>query len=266
MKKIGIIGVGNMGESIVKALLKKGVKKESIIFSEVKKERARAVRKIFGIKEAKKPGELVSNTDYIILSVKPQDSKTVLTEIAPFLDAGKIIITIMAGITTSNILSIVGKPVKIVKAMPNICVKVGDGVIGIAHNKIVKKEEVKKVKDIFEPLGQVIEIGEELMDAMTALGASGPAFFLLFLEAMIDAGLKIGIPREKARVISTQVVKGTLKMLAEEGMHPTVMRDMITSPGGTTISGIAVLEEKAFKGIIIEAIERASRRAKELSL
>ena len=104
------------------------------------------------------------------------------------------------------------------------------------------------------------------MDAMTALGASGPAFFLLFLEAMIDAGLKIGIPREKARIISAQVVKGTLKMLEEEGIHPTVMRDMITSPGGTTISGIAVLEEKAFKGIIIEAIEKASKRAKELSL
>ncbi|MDD5008147.1 MAG: pyrroline-5-carboxylate reductase [Syntrophorhabdaceae bacterium] len=266
MKKIGIIGVGNMGESIIKALLKKGATKETIIFSEIKKERARAVKKSFGIRESKKLNELVKNTDYIILAVKPQDSRTVLTGIAPFLDLNKIIITIMAGVTTSNILSIVGKPVKIVKAMPNICVKVGEGVIGIAHNKIVKKEEVKKVKDIFEPLGKVVEIGEELMDAITALGASGPAFFLLFLEAMIDAGLKIGIPREKARVVSAQVVKGTLKMLEEEGIHPTVMRDMITSPGGTTISGIAVLEEKAFKGIIIEAIEKASKRAKELSL
>lgn len=266
MKKIGIIGVGNMGESIIKALLKKGVKKESIIFSEIKKERARTIQKSFGIKESRKLSELVSSTDYIILAIKPQDSKTVLTEIAPFLDLNKIIITIMAGVTTSNILSVVGKPLKIVKAMPNICVKVGDGVIGIAHNKIVKKEEVKRVKDIFEPLGKVVEIGEELMDAMTALGASGPAFFLLFLEAMIDAGLKIGIPREKARIISAQVVKGTLKMLEEEGIHPTVMRDMITSPGGTTISGVAVLEEKAFKGIIIEAIEKASKRAKELSL
>jgi pyrroline-5-carboxylate reductase len=266
MKTIGIIGVGNMGESIIKALLKKGVKKESIIFSEVKKERARTIRKSFGIKESGKLSELVSGADYIILAVKPQDSKTVLSEIAPFFDLNKIIITIMAGVTTSNILSAIGKPVKIVKAMPNICVKVGEGVIGITHNKTVKKEELKKVKDLFDPLGKVVEIGEDLMDAMTALGASGPAFFLLFLEAMIDAGLKIGIPREKAKVISAQVVKGTLKMLEEEGIHPTVMRDMITSPGGTTISGIAVLEEKAFKGIFIEAIEKASKRAKELSL
>lgn len=266
MKTIGIIGVGNMGESIIKALLKKGVKKESIIFSEVKKERARAVKKNFGIKESGKLSGLVSGADYIILAVKPQDSKTVLAEVAPFFDLNKIIITIMAGVTTSNILSAIGKPVKIVKVMPNICVKVGEGVIGIAHNKAVKKEELKKVKDLFEPLGKIVEIGEELMDAMTALGASGPAFFLLFLEAMIDAGLKVGIPREKARVIAAQAVKGTLKMLEEEGMHPTVMRDMITSPGGTTISGIAVLEEKAFKGIVIEAIEKASKRAKELSL
>ncbi|OPY74817.1 MAG: Pyrroline-5-carboxylate reductase [Syntrophorhabdus sp. PtaU1.Bin058] len=266
MEKIGIIGVGNMGESIIKALLKKGVKKETITFSEIKKERARAIQKGFGIKGSKKLSELVTGADYIILAVKPQDSRTVLSEIAPLLDLSKIVITIMAGVTTSNILSVVGKPIKIVKAMPNICVKVGEGVIGIAHNKIVKKEEIKKVKDIFEPLGKVVDVGEELMDAVTALGGSGPAFFLLFLEAMIDAGLKIGIPREKAKIISSQVIKGTLRMLEEEGIHPAVMRDMITSPGGTTISGIAVLEEKAFKGIVIEAIEKASKRAKELSL
>jgi pyrroline-5-carboxylate reductase len=118
---------------------------------------------------------------------------------------------------------------------------------------------------MLSPLGQFVEIGEELMDAVTALGGSGPAFFLLFLEAMIDAGVKTGLQREKSKAISLQVIKGTLKMLEEEKIHPTVMRDMITSPGGTTIAGIAILEERAFKGNVIEAIEKACKRAKELS-
>jgi len=104
------------------------------------------------------------------------------------------------------------------------------------------------------------------MDAVTALGGSGPAFFLLFLEAMIDAGVKMGITREKSKTISTQVIKGTLKMLEEEKIHPTVMREMVTSPAGTTIAGLAVLEEKAFRGNIIKAIEKSMKRARELSL
>jgi pyrroline-5-carboxylate reductase len=149
--------------------------------------------------------------------------------------------------------------------MPNICVKVGEGIIGITSNNIVTKEERGKVQKILSPLGHFVEAGEELMDAITALGGSGPAFFLLFLEAMIDAGVKIGLARDKAKAISLQVVKGTLKMLEEEKIHPTVMRDMITSPGGTTIAGIAMLEERAFKGSVIEAIEKACKRAKELS-
>ena len=210
--------------------------------------------------------ELVKKADYVVLAIKPQDAKQVIHAITSYLNDKKIVISIMAGITTSNILSLAGKPLKIVRVMPNICVKVGEGVIGITSNHVVTKEERGKVQKMLSPLGHFVEVGEELMDAITALGGSGPAFFLLFLEAMIDAGVKIGLARDKAKAISLQVVKGTLKMLEEEKIHPTVMRDMITSPGGTTIAGIAMLEERAFKGSVIEAIERACKRAKELSL
>jgi pyrroline-5-carboxylate reductase len=266
MNKIGIVGVGNMGEAILKALLKKGFKKEGILCSEIKSDRVNFIEKTYGVKCLKKPEELVRKTDYIIIAIKPQDSRELIKNIAPFLNEKKIVISIMAGVTTSNILSIVGKPVKVIRAMPNICVKVGEGAIGMTSNKIARKEEVEKIKRMFSSLGKVVEIGEELMDAVTALGGSGPAFFLLFLEAMIDAGVKMGITREKAKILSTQVVKGTLKMLEEEGIHPTLMKEMIVSPGGTTISGLASLEEGAFKGSIIKAIEKASKRAKELSL
>ena len=265
MEKIGIIGLGNMGESIMKALLRTGIKKEALFFTEIKGERASQMEKMYGVKRTKSPVELTKKTDYILLAIKPQDAKDLVRAIAPYLNDKKIVISIMAGITTSNILSITNKPIKIIRMMPNICVKVGEGITGITSNRAVSKEERENIKKIFSSLGYFAEVGEELMDAITALGGSGPAFFLLFLEAMIDAGVKIGLGREKAKMISLQVAKGTLKMLEQEKIHLTVMRDMITSPGGTTIAGISLLEERAFKGSVIEAVEKAWRRAKELS-
>jgi pyrroline-5-carboxylate reductase len=265
MEKIGIIGLGNMGEAIVKSLINRGLKKEVLLFAEAKKERAAFIEKTYGLKCVKTLSELVQKADYIVLAIKPQDAKEVIQVISPSLNDKKIVISIMAGITTSNILSLMGKPIRIMRIMPNICVKVGEGMMGITSNHIVSKEERAKVQKMLSPLGHFVEVGEELMDAVTALGGSGPAFFLLFLEAMIDAGVKTGLPRDKAKTISLQVIKGTVKMLEEEKIHPTVMRDMITSPGGTTIAGIAILEERAFKGNVIEAVVKACKRAKELS-
>ncbi len=266
MDKIGVIGLGNMGEAFVKSFLKNGVKKESILCLETKPERAKHIENVYKVGFVGSTRELVKKAKYIILSVKPQDSKKLLSDMAPVIDDKKIIISIMAGVTISNILSAMGKPAKIVRLMPNICVKVGEGAIGLAPNSITGKGELKTISALISPLGKTIEIGEELMDAITALSGSGPAFFLLFLESMIDAGVKMGITREKSKTICTQVIKGTLKMLEEEEIHPTLMKEMITSPGGTTIAGLAVLEESAVKGNIIKAIEKAMKRAKELSL
>jgi len=266
MEQVGIIGTGNMGESILKALLKRGIKKDGIIFTEAKKERAAYIEKTYGVKQVKKAADLAKRSGYLILAVKPQDAKKILQGMAPYIDDSRIIVSIMAGVTMSNILSLTGKPVKIVRLMPNIAVKVGKGVIGVAAGRNITQEELKTVTALFSSMGLIIEVGEELMDAITSLGASSPAFFLLFLESMIDAGVKIGIPRDKAKAISIQVIKGTIAMLEEEQIHPTVMREMITSPGGTTITGLAILEDKAFKGSVIEAIEKACKRSRELSL
>ncbi len=265
MKKTGIIGMGNMGEAILKALLKNGVQKASILCAEAKSARADFIVNMYGIKCYGNPGDIVKKADYIVLAVKPQDSKNVLQVIAPLFNDKKILISIMAGITTSNILSVAGKAIKIVRIMPNICVKVGEGAMGVTYNKIVQPDEVKEVTTLFSSMGKIVDVGEELMDAITALGGSGPAFVLLFLEAMIDAGVKLGLPRDKSSTIAAQVVKGTIKMLEAESIHPTIMREMITSPGGTTIAGLAAMEQGAFKGTVIRAIEDACKRSKELS-
>ena len=266
MNKIGIIGMGNMGQAILKSLLKNNMQKDNIICLEAKEERVDFIKKTYAANITKNPEELISQAKYVVLAVKPQDSKDLINNIKPHISERKVIISIMAGVTISNIIAEIGKPSKIIRIMPNICVKVGEGVMGLTCNNLVNKNELEEVRRFIAPLGKIIEIGEELMDAVTAMGGSGPAFFLLFLESVIDAGVKMGIPRDTSKLLSLQVVKGTLKMLEEEGLHPTVLKEMVVSPGGTTITGLAHLEEKAFKGNIITAIEKAAKRAKELSL
>lgn len=266
MKKVGIIGMGNMGEAILKTLVKNIQHRTNIACAEAKPSRASFIVKTYGIKCYKNPGDVVKKSDFVILAVKPQDSKTVLQSIAPFFNENKVLISIMAGITTSNILSMIGKTIKVIRIMPNICVKVGEGLMGVSINNHVESVDVEDVKAMFSSMGQTIEVNEELMDSVTALGGSGPAFVLLFLEAMIDAGVKLGLPRDKSSAISSQVIKGTIKMLDMENLHPTLMREMITSPGGTTIAGLATMEQQGFKGIVIRAIEDSCKRSKELSV
>lgn len=266
MARIGIIGLGNMGEAILKSLLSGTAGKANLICAETKADRARYIEKTYGVKCFKKPEEAARKADQVILAVKPQDSKPVIQAIAPFLDDRKVLISIMAGITTSSILSVAGKPIRIIRVMPNMNVKVGQGAMGMTANEIATPSDVEEAKRLFSTLGTVAEVKEDLMDAVTALGGSGPAFVCLFIEALIDGAVKLGIPRDKASMLALGVVGGTVKMLEEEALHPTILKEMVTSPGGTTMAGLAVLEDGALKGTVMRALERACRRAKELSL
>ena len=265
MYRVGIVGTGNMGESILKALLKNNVEKKNISFLEVKKERALYIADSYGIAEVPEMNELAAGSDLIVLAVKPQDAAKVLPQIGSCIAPSAILVSIMAGTTIPKIISLAGKPLKVVRMMPNLAIKINQGVIGMTASADVSSEEFSAIKSLFSSAGLIVDVDEGHMDAITSLGASSPAFFLLFLEAMIDAGVHIGLPRDKAKAISIQVVKGMIGMLEEEQIHPALMREMITSPGGTTISGLAALEARAFKGNIIEAIEKAAQRAKELS-
>lgn len=265
MDRVGIVGTGNMGESILKALLENGVEKKNVCFIESRKERALYIANTYGIDEVRELSGLAERSDRIVLAVKPQDAAKVLPEIASSFTDSNILISIMAGITISKIISLCGRSVRVVRMMPNLAVKVNQGVIGMTASADVSDDEFSAIRSLFSSAGLIVDVDEAHMDAITSLGASSPAFFLLFLEAMIDAGVHIGLPRDKSTAISLKVVKGVIAMLEQEQIHPALMREMITSPGGTTISGLASLEANAFKGSIIEAIEKASRRAKELS-
>ncbi len=265
MARLGILGLGNMGEAIIGALLSTGFDQKDLLGFDVKEERVRAVTKKYPVKLAPTAQALAQESKFILVAVKPQDAKGLLTSVASAIDNNKVVISIKAGITTANILSMMEKPVKVIRVMPNICVKVREGALGMTANDRVLEAELTEAKAMLGATGHVVEVREELMDAITALSASGPAFFLVFLEAMIDAGVKMGLPRDKASDLATQTVKGTITMLETEKLHPTLMKEMITSPGGTTIAGLSYLEEKGFKGNVIKAIEEARKRAKELS-
>ena len=182
MKRVGMMGLGNMGESIVRGLLGAGLAKKGIIGFEIKDARARVIEKTYGIKIVKDPRELVKQSDYVILAMKPQDAKAAVQTIAPLINDSKIIISIMAGVTTSNITSMLEKQAKIVRIMPNICLSVAEGAMGIAASYSLSREEIDSIISLFIPLGTIVEVGEEQMDAITALSGSGPAFVLSFLE------------------------------------------------------------------------------------
>lgn len=265
MTRVGIVGLGNMGESIARALLGAGIGKAEIVSLEVRPAKARAVAKTYGIEVVESSEDLVRRSDFIIVAVKPQDAKTAISALAPSMDESKIIISIMAGITTSSIISMLGRPAKVVRIMPNICIAVGEGALGIAPNYLLSGGELEAVGNLLKPLGRIVELGEEQMDAVTALGGSGPAFVLSFLEAMIDGGVKMGLARDKARGLAVQTIKGTIAMLEADNLHPALMKEMITSPGGTTIAGLVILDERGFKGNVVRALEAAQARSKELS-
>jgi len=254
-----------MGESIVRGLVNAGTDKKSIHAYDIKDARITSAKRAYGITIVKDPRTLVKQSDYIILAIKPQDAKPAIQAVGPFIDDSKILISIMAGITTSSITSMLEKQAKVVRVMPNVCLSVAEGAMGMAANYLLSSNELNAVESLFSPLGTVIQVAEEQMDAVTALSGSGPAFVLSFIEGLIDAGVKMGLARDKSASLALQTIKGTITMLEQEKLHPVVMKEMVTSPGGTTVAGLLVLDEKGFKGNIIRALEAAQIRARELS-
>jgi pyrroline-5-carboxylate reductase len=264
-KKIGIIGLGNMGEAVVRALLGSATPRADILAYEIKSIRSKVIQERYDISVAAGVEDLVSHSGYVIMAVKPQDAKQVLSAVGSMFEESKILISIMAGITIANLTSMLGKAGKIVRVMPNICISVAEGALGVTWNSLVSSDEMESTKELLLPLGRVIDVTEDQMDAVTALSGSGPAFVLSFLEALIDGGVKMGLPRDKARNLAVQTMKGTIDMLDREDLHPALMKESITSPGGTTIAGLTILEEKGLKGVLIRCLEAAQARSRELS-
>jgi len=264
-RKIGFLGAGNMGEALIKGLLKTGiVQPESLFATDVRLDRLRQLDKLYGIHVLPDNPALVKQVDVVILAVKPQIIAPVLREVAPAVTPEKLIISLAAGVPTSTLRALLPKGVRLIRTMPNTPALVLEGATAIAKADGLWPGDLETAREIFEAVGKVVVLDEELLDAVTALSGSGPAYIALVIEALADGGVKMGLDRETAMTLAAQTVLGSAKLLIETGAHPGQLKDMVTSPGGTAIAGIAALEEGGVRRTLINAVERATLRSREL--
>jgi pyrroline-5-carboxylate reductase len=262
--KIGFIGGGNMAEALIKGLLAGGIAASGIIVAEPVAERRIYLTEHYGVNCTDDNTSIVAESDLIILAIKPQVAAKVLQGIGTVATAGKLFISIMAGVKSSTIEAALPGEVRLVRVMPNTPALVLEASSAIAPGAFATPEDTAIARSILELVGKAWIVEDKLMDAVTGLSGSGPAYVLTFIEALSDAGVKNGLPRDIATGLAAQTVFGTAKLLLETNEHPAVLRDKVTSPGGTTIAGLHALEKAGFRGTLINAVDAATARSREL--
>jgi pyrroline-5-carboxylate reductase len=264
-KKVGFVGAGNMGEALIKGLLAASlVPAEAIYATDARLERLKELDRQYGIQIAADNTELVRHVDIVIMAVKPQIMEPVLKEIAHSVTRRKLLISIAAGVSTAKVRAALGKDARLIRVMPNTPALVLEGVTAIAKAEGLEPGDLDIAGEIFCAVGRVVVLDEELMDAVTGLSGSGPAYVAVVIESLADGGVKMGLDRLTAMTLATQTVLGAAKLLLETGLHPGALKDMVSSPGGTSIAGIAALEEGGIRTTFIKAVERATQRSREL--
>jgi pyrroline-5-carboxylate reductase len=256
MRKIGFIGSGNMAEAIIGGIVNSEyVRPENIYASNRTMPKLLDLKVTYGINIAEDNQDVVRNCNVVFLSVTPDQYPTIINEIKDIVSEDNIIVLIAAGQTIAQNEKQFNRSVKIVKAMPNTPVLVGEGLTTISFNELVSTEEQEVIKNLFESFGRAEVIDESLMDTASAVGGSSPAFGYMFIEALADAAVRNGMPREKAYRIAAQALLGSAKMVLETGEHPAKLKDDVCSPGGTTIESVASLEDSGFRAAVIQAVQ-----------
>jgi pyrroline-5-carboxylate reductase len=265
-KKIGIIGTGNMGEALISGLVySRSSVPENIICSDIRKEKLKHIKEAYNVVTKKRNVDVAKASDIIIYAIKPQIMAAIMRETADCLDMNKLIISIAAGVPMAAIEAYLNKELRLIRVMPNIAASVKESATAIAAGKNATKSDIRLAKAIFDSVGTSIYIEENiLMDAITGLSGSGPAYIFIIVDALADAGVKMGLSREDALLLSTQTVLGAAKLLRDTKAHPGQLKDKVTSPGGTAIAGIHTLEKGGLRTTLINAVEAATRRSKEL--
>jgi pyrroline-5-carboxylate reductase len=264
-KRIGFVGCGNMGEALVKGLVEASVvKADALMAADTRADRLADLDRRYGIRIARSNVECVRECDVVLLAVKPQIMAAVLEEIAPSLSRRQLVISVAAGVSTATIRAAAGKDLRLIRVMPNTPALVLAGATAIAKGKGLEDGDLETAQEIFGAVGKVVVLDEDLMDAVTGLSGSGPAYVAVVVESLADGGVKMGLDRATAMTLATQTVLGAAKLLLETGLHPGALKDMVSSPGGTSITGIAALEEGGIRTTFITAVERATLRSREL--
>jgi len=267
LEGIGIIGGGQMAEALIKGFIEKEIfSPKNILVSEVVKERRQYLEEYYALQTTESNQKVLKEREVILLAVKPQVMESVLSEIKEVINPKRhLMITIAAGLPLRFYEKRLPAETKIVRVMPNTCALVHKSISALARGAYVSEEEMALVERLFSTIGEVVRAEEAYMDAVTALSGSGPAYVALFLEALIDGGVRCGLPRPLAAKLAIATLEGTLALMKTTQKNPYEIKSMVSSPGGTTISALQVFYEKGFPGIVMEALYKAFQRGKELS-
>lgn len=265
-KIIGFIGAGNMGGAIIGGIVRSGlVPAKGILASARRMEGLNKLKDSFGINVTTDNVKVATESDILFLAVKPNIYAQVIKQIKNSIKEEAVIVTIAAGQSIEAVEGLFGREVKIIRTMPNTPVLVGEGMSALCPNSLVSEEELKEVQQIFNSFGKSEVVGEYLMDAVIGVSGSSPAYVYMFIEAMADAAVKGGMPRMQAYNFAAQSVLGAAKMVLETGKHPGELKDMVTSPAGTTIEAVAELEKKGMRSAVISAVEVCIEKSKAMS-
>jgi pyrroline-5-carboxylate reductase len=262
-KTIGFLGAGNMAEAMIRGLLRGTFAPEQISASGPRAERMGELREAYGI-NATTDNRVPAAAQIVVLSVKPQILRRVLDEVAETISEDALVLSIAAGIPVSAIQARLPGGTRVVRAMPNTPALVDAAATAIAGGEHARESDLEDAKRIFDAIGLTVILEESQMDAVTGLSGSGPAYVFLILEALSDAGVKVGLSRRTAQLLAAQTVLGSAKLLLETNEHPGRLKDMVTSPGGTAITGLHTLEHGGVRTTLMNAVEAATRRSREL--
>lgn len=263
--KIGFIGAGNMGGAILRGLVSGGFRGGDILVYDTDSAKLMKLFEDYGICIASSTEDVAEAADAVVMAVKPQMLPAVLSSLTPVLHRrSSLVISIAAGKTLATLEEILGAGLPVVRVMPNIAAKVGEGMAAFCANAQVTDAHKSTVRLIFEAVGEVIELEERLFSAYSALASCSPAFSLLYIDALAEAGVRYGIPKSTALKIAAQSVLGTTRLLQETGEHPRALIDQVCSPAGTTIEGLCALQEGGFEAAVLEAVRKSYERDKQL--
>lgn len=264
-KTIGFLGAGNMAEAMIRGLVRGGhVPADRIVASGPRKERIDELAASYAIAVTRSNPDLARRADILILSVKPQILPKVLREVAGDVRHDALVISVAAGVDTATIEELLPAGMRVVRAMPNTPALVGAAATAISAGARATDDDMTHARFVFDAVGITVVLDESQLDAVTGLSGSGPAYIFLVLEALADAGVKVGLSRRNAQLLAAQTVMGSAKLLLETDEHPGRLKDMVTSPGGTAIAGLHTLEQGGLRTTLINAVETATKRSREL--
>lgn len=265
-KKVAVLGAGKLGSILLQALLKAGLLSPAHTRATVRHaDRARALREKLAIEVGTDNRAAVEGADIIFVCVKPQVVEEVIREIRPYVSPSQLIISVAASVPTEEIETALGIEAAVVRAMPNTPCALGVGMTALCKGRHATEEHVHLARSLFDVVGRTVVVDEKLMDAVTGLSASGPAYIYIILEALAEAGVKVGLPRDVATLLAAQTTLGAATVVLETGDHPALLKDAVTTPAGCTIDGIMELEEGKLRVTLIKAVVKAAQRARELA-